>query len=261
MGGKIYEFDAAIVRRPAPTVTAGIRAIDRGDPSYEGVCREHDAYVAALQEAGVRVDVLEPLAAYPDSIFVEDPALVFSAGAILLRPGHARRAGEVDFLRPVLKRAFQRVLELPRGHVDGGDVLRTADRVMIGLSARTSRAGAEVLLECLAELGENGVIVQTPTAVLHFKSDCSLLDEATILVTERLSHSGVFSGFRQIIVPEGEEAAANALRVNDRVLVAQGHPRTLRLLGQAGYRVVALPAADIGKLDGGLSCLSLRWHG
>jgi dimethylargininase len=80
-------------------------------------------------------------------------------------------------------------------------------------------------------------------------------------VTERLSHSGVFSGFRQIIVPEGEEAAANALRVNDRVLVAQGHPRTLRLLGQAGYRVVALPAADIGKLDGGLSCLSLRWHG
>jgi dimethylargininase len=102
MGYKIYEFDAAIVRRPASTVSAGIRAVDQGDPTYEGVRGEHDAYVAALQEAGVQVEVLEPLEAFPDSIFVEDPALVFTIGAIVLRPGNVSRAGVAVIISTVL---------------------------------------------------------------------------------------------------------------------------------------------------------------
>jgi hypothetical protein len=164
MSYKIYEFDAAIVRRPAPTVTAGLRAVDQGDPTYEGVSGEHDAYVAALRDAGVQVEVLEPLAAFPDSIFVEDPALVFTIGAILLRPGSASREGEAELIGPVLEQHFERVLRLPRGCVDGGDVLRTPGKVMIGLSTRTTREGAEALVECLAELGEAVSSSRRPTA-------------------------------------------------------------------------------------------------
>jgi dimethylargininase len=260
MHHKVYEFDCALVRRPARSVTAGLRAVDQGDPSYEGVSAEHDAYVAALRQAGVRVDILDPLEAYPDSIFVEDPALVFTAGAILLRPGNVNREGESDLLEPALRHHFRKLLRLPRGHVDGGDVLRTPQKVMIGVSARTTREGAEALLECLSELGETGVIVNTPANVLHLKSDCSLLDEDSIITTQRLASSGLFSGFNQIVVPEGEEAAANALRVNDRVFVGEDYSRTAALLRKADYEVVPLRTSEIRKIDAGLSCMSLRWH-
>jgi dimethylargininase len=256
----VFRFGSALVRTPARSVARGLRADDRGDPSYEEVVREHDAYVAALRAAGVEVTTLPPLEAFPDSVFVEDPALVFAEGAILLRPGAASRAGEAAEIAAVLREIFDTVLELPApGFADGGDVLLTPQAVMIGLSARTDRVGAEALLACLDKLGRKGTIVETPAGVLHFKTDCSLLDEDSVLSTRRLARSGVFDGFRQVLVPDGEEAAANALRVNDVVLVAAGFPKTIEMLDQLGYQVVAVEVADIGRIDAGLSCMSLRW--
>ena len=257
----VYRFDSALVRTPARSVTRGLRADDRGDPSYDGVVREHDAYVAALRAAGVEVTVLPPLEAFPDSVFVEDPALVFTEGAILLRPGADARTGEVVEIGPALREIFDTVLELPSpGFADGGDVLLTPKGVMIGLSARTDRVGAEALLACLRQLGHDGSIVETPAGVLHFKTDCSLLDEDSVFSTRRLARSGVFDGFRQILVPEGEEAAANALRVNDVVLVASAFPRTIAMLDGLGYKVVPIETTEIGRVDAGLSCMSLRWR-
>ncbi len=256
----VFHFNSALVRTPARSVVNGLRADDRGDPTYEGVKGEHDAYVAALRAAGVEVTVLPALEAYPDSIFVEDPALVFAQGAILLRPGAASRAGEVAEIAPVLRDRFDIVLELPpNGFADGGDVLVTPGGVMIGLSARTDRAGAAALVACLAELDRKGEIVETPAGVLHFKTDCSLLDEESVLSTRRLARSGVFDGFRQVVVPEGEEAAANALRINDVVMVASDFPRTIEMLDQLGYQVVPIATSQIGRIDAGLSCMSLRW--
>jgi dimethylargininase len=257
----VYDFNSALVRRPATTVSAGLRAHDRGDPTYPGICAEHEAYVAALRAASLNVEVLPALEAFPDSVFVEDPALVFSAGAISLRCGAASRQGETAALQPALERHFERVIQLPRGTVDGGDVLVLPGKVLIGLSARTTREGAEALFQCLAALGQTGVVVQTPPDVLHLKSDCSLLDEATILTTSRLSRSGVFKGFKELIVPGGEEAGANVLRVNDQVLVGRDYPRTIEQLVSAGFRAVPLATAEIAKVDAGLSCMSLRWWG
>jgi dimethylargininase len=256
----VYSFNCAIVRRPATTVSAGLRAQDRGDPSFPGICAEHEAYVDALRTAGLRVDVLAALEEFPDSVFIEDPALVFGEGAVLLRPGAATRRGEADVLAPTLEACFERVLRLSRGTVDGGDVLALPRRVLIGLSARTTREGAEALVECLRTLGQRGVIVQTPADVLHLKSDCALLDEETILTTARLARTGIFSGFKALIVPRGEEAAANALRINDRVLVGRDHPGTLDLLAASGFLTVPLSTAEISKIDAGLSCMSLRWR-
>jgi len=252
-------FDSAIVRRPSPSVVNGLRAEDRGSPTYEGVAAEHAAYIQALETAGVAVQALDPLDDFPDSIFVEDPALVFTEGAVLLHPGAPSRAGERVFVAPVLKDRFATVLEIAQGFADGGDVLALPDRVMIGLSARTDRAGAQALADCLTQLGKRSQIVETPPGVLHFKTDCSLLDDETILSTERLASSGVFAGKKVLLTPPGEEAAANALRVNDVVLVGAGFPATRALLEKNGYNVVALQTGEIGKIDAGLSCMSLRW--
>lgn len=257
---KVFEFTSAIVRRPGASVVDGLRAVDTGSPSAEGVRAEHDAYIAGFERAGVKVTVLDPLEAYPDSVFVEDPALVYREAAILLRPGVASRAGEVAAIAPALRARFETVMELDTGHVDGGDVLTTPDAVMIGLSARTDQAGAEALIECLARIGRRGEIFQTPDNVLHFKSDCALLDDTTILSTQRLAGSGAFERFRQILTPPGEEAAANALRVNDTVFVGADYPGTIELLRSGGYHVAPLPISEIVKIDAGLSCMSLRWH-
>ena len=137
----------------------------------------------------------------------------------------------------------------------------TAREVLIGLSARTNEAGARALLGLLEQLGRKGRIVTTPPGVLHFKTDCSLLDEETVLCTPRLAASGVFKDYRVVLTPPGEEAAANSLRVNDSVFVGSAFPRTTDRLTANGYRVVTLPNAQIALLDAGFSCLSLRWRG
>ncbi|MBV9913603.1 MAG: hypothetical protein JOZ93_13555 [Sinobacteraceae bacterium] len=134
-----------------------------------------------------------------------------------------------------------------------------ADGVLIGLSTRTDATGAQLLLQALAAIGRAARIVRTPAGVLHFKSDCALLDPETVLSTQRLAAAGFFAGLRVLLVPEGEDAAANALRINDTVLLSAGFPRTLELLEAQGFNVVTLQTAEVAKIDAGLSCMSLRW--
>ena len=257
---QIFDFNRALVRKPSRSVTGGLAAVDRGRPSFESVVQEHAAYVRALEEAGVTVDILPPLEAYPDSIFVEDAALVFPGAAIVLRPGAPTRRGEAAEIAPALAARFDRVLHLAVGTVDGGDVLSTGRGVFIGRSARTNAEGAAALITLLRDIDLRGIAVTTPPDVLHFKSDCALLDEETILATPGLAATGVFEDFRVVVTPESEEAAANAVRVNDRVLLSAGYPRTADLLAKSGYNIAPLSTREIAKIDAGLSCMSLRWR-
>lgn len=256
----LHDFTHAIVRRPARSVVRGLRAGGGPDPTFAGVADEHAAYAAALVAAGVAVTVLPPLEAFPDSIFVEDAALVFPEGAILLRPGARSRAGEVAAIAPALEDKFDTVLALDEGFADGGDILATPERVLIGLSARTDKTGAGALTRLLAQFGRRAQIAETPADVLHFKADCALIDEETVLTTPRLSRTGVFKGFREILTPAGEDAAANALRVNGALFVGAAFRRTIDTLARAGFEVAPLAVDEIGRLDAGLSCLSLRWR-
>jgi dimethylargininase len=256
----VFEFDSALVRAPSRSAINGLRSDAAAVPSYEILSAEHAAYVAALKQAGLAIEVLPPLEAFPDSMFVEDPALVFPGAAILLRPGAPSRLGERDDMRRVLHRHFARVFELQDDeHADGGDILVTPEIVFIGLSARTNATGAEALALKLASLGRRPRIAETPPSILHFKTASSLLDDETILATPALAANGVFDGFRIMLAPEGEEAAANALRVNDVVFVAARFPRTIDLLSRKGYSVIPLDVSETAKLDAGLSCMSLRW--
>jgi len=258
---RVFNFDHAIVRRPCRNVVDGLRSDATAEPDFEGIVREHDTYVAALEGAGLIVDVLPPLEAFPDSVFVEDPALVFPEGAILLRPGAPTRLGEREEMRAPLHQRFEQVLEIEGDdeYADGGDVLVMSDIVLIGLSKRTNRKGAQALCEKLARLGRKAKIVETPKAVLHFKTAVSLLDEETVLATRTMADSGIFAGYKTVLVPEGEEAAANALRVNRVVLLGAHFPRTMDRVVKEKFAVAAVDVSEIGKLDAGLSCMSLRW--
>lgn len=253
-------FSRAIVRHPAASAVDGLRAIDRGAPDVAALAAEHAAYVATLRRLGLAVDELPALEAFPDSVFVEDPALVFPEGAILLRPGAPTRMGETPAIAPTLRERFATVLDLPEGgYADGGDVLVTAERIYIGLSARTDAAGAERLKGLLARFGYDAVAVTPPAGVLHLKTGCSLLDEETVLATAPVAAAGLFDGLRVVEVPEGEEPVANALSVNGTVLIADGFPRTAERLAGLGYAVERLKLDEVMKLDAGLSCMSLRW--
>ncbi|HEY1999956.1 dimethylarginine dimethylaminohydrolase family protein, partial [Paraburkholderia sp.] len=225
-------------------------------PTYQGVTAQHANYVAALREAGLKVDVLPPLEDFPDSTFVEDPALTFPEGAILLRPGAPSRAAEPEHLRDALARHFAKVIEIgPDEPVDGGDVLVTPEIVFIGLSKRTSLPGAKALQRKLRELGRASRISETPPGVLHFKTVSSLVAENAILCTT--AAASFFDGFKVLIAPE--DAAANAIRVNDTVFVGAEYPRTIAMLRAEGLTVTPIPVSEIAKLDAGLSCMSLRW--
>jgi dimethylargininase len=257
---RVFDFTNAIVRESGRSVVDGLREDRSAVPDLDGVRREHMTYVAALRESGLKVDILPPLEAFPDSMFVEDPALVFPEGAILLRPGAPTRLGEREEMRGALKRHFTKVVELEGDeYADGGDVMATPEVVFIGMSARTNRVGAEALVKKLERLGRKARIADTPKSILHFKTAVSLLDEETVLATQAMAESGIFDRFRIVATPAGEEAAANALRVNDAVLVGTRFPRTIDLLSKEGYAVKMLPVTEIGKLDAGLSCMSLRW--
>jgi dimethylargininase len=258
--GFSFRFTDAIVRKPGKSVVNGLRSVDRGSPNVELFETEHNLYVRALERAGLRVRVLPPLEAFPDSVFIEDTALCLAEGAVILRPGALSRTGEARATATAFAGFGMptRIVD-PGSFIDGGDILVTDTVILVGLSARTNRAGFDSLKNILSDWGYSVRAVRTPRRVLHFKSVCSLLDSDTILATSRVSGFECFSPFRVLTVPRGEEAAANSIRVNDRVLVPKGFPATLELIVRAGYLVEEVPVRQAGLLDGGVSCLSLRF--
>ncbi|HEY9038269.1 MAG TPA: arginine deiminase family protein [Roseovarius sp.] len=254
-------FSHAISRRPGASVTGGLRAEDRGAPDLARMQAAHDAYVATLRSTGAEVVVLDALEEYPDALFVEDTALCLPQGAVMMRPGAASRMGEVAQMRPTLAGLFDDLRDIQGpGHIEGGDILFTGREVLVGRSARTDTEGVAELRAILDEWGQSLREVQTPEGVLHFKTDCSLLDPDTILSTKLLDASGCFDGYRVLHLPDGEEAAANTIRFNDVVLMPDGFPKTADMLTREGYDVRPIDNTDCALLDGGMSCLSLRFN-
>jgi dimethylargininase len=253
---RVFDFDRAIVREPAGSVVHGLRTGSE-PPRHDRVLAEHRAYVAALEAAGVAVETLPALPEHPDSVFVEDPAFVLTEGAILLRPGAPSRFAEPAALAPALHRHFAHVAEVDEGFVDGGDILVLPDEILIGLSARTDETGARRFCELARDLGRRARIVEPPPGLLHFKTGCALVDEGAVLAAPALAP--LVSDYEVLPTPEGETAAANLIRVNDRVLMAAGFPKTAALLAERGLEVVPIDASEIAKIDAGLSCMSLRW--
>jgi len=179
-----------------------------------------------------------------------------------MRPGAPSRTNESGLLSTTLADLGHEVIHNEsEGFIDGGDVLITDSVVLVGLSERTNRTGFEWLETILAGWGYAVKAVRTPDQVLHFKSDCCVLDSETILATHRLSGAECFSPFRVLTVPRGEEAAANSIRVNDVVIVPEGFPATAELIAREGHVMETVSVSQPSLLDGGLSCMSLRLPG
>ena len=176
-----------------------------------------------------------------------------------MRPGAPSRIGEVNEIAAKLRELFKEVYEIETpGHIEGGDILVTGKEILVGRSARTDENGVSQLSEIVSHLGYVLREVFTPAEILHFKTDCSLLGSDEILSTKRLEASGCFDGYQVINVADGEEASANAIRVNDYLIMPAGFPKTKAILEDHGYKVKVINNTECAKLDGGMSCLSLR---
>ena len=253
-------FSQAIVRLPGANLPAGITTSTEGPPDLSRALEQHRAYCNALVACGLALSVLPADPAHPDGCFVEDVAVITPRGAIAMRSGDASRQGEVASVVPLIKAVFGDVAHIVApGTVDGGDVCEADGHYLIGLSARTNAAGAEQLAGLLADLGYSSdrVDIRGSQRLLHLKTGLSYLGDGRMLVTADVPR-GALGLFELIDVPENERYAANGARVNDKVLVAAGYPRTRAAIEDCGYEVLALEMSEFRKLDGGLSCLSLR---
>lgn len=260
MANLSYEFTHAVCRLPAKSIIEGLRETDTGQPSYDNFMKDHNDYIEALKTAGANVTVLDALEEFPDSVFIEDAALCLPKGAVIMRPGAPSRLGEAAAIKDVISGLYTNVAQIKGpGFIEGGDILTTETEILIGRSARTDSAGIEELSFIVKPWGYTVREVNTPKDILHFKTDCSLLDDRTILSTKRLAASGCFESYEVIVVAEGEEACANSIRYNDYVIMPDGFPKTQKILTDLGYLVKIIGNVETAKLDGGMSCLSLRF--
>jgi len=254
-------FTHAIVRPPPRSFAGGLTSGTGGPPDVDLALVQHRAYCAALADCGLELTMLPPDAVHPDSCFVEDTAIVTARGAILMRPGAASRQGEVAAIEPALRERFPALarIEAP-GTVDGGDVCDADGHFLIGISARTNEDGARQLARILESWGfRTGLVdIRGRQALLHLKSGMSYLGDGRMVISRELAGCTALGGYEAIEVAPGEAYAANCVAINGRVLVAAGYPRLAATLASRGCDVIPLQMSEFRRMDGGLSCLSLR---
>lgn len=253
-------FQHAIVRTPAPTLSQGITsAPELGKPDYEKAIMQHKAYIRALENCGVDVKVLGADDRFPDSCFIEDVAVCTRAFAMVTNPGAPTRMGEEKEIAAVLSDYYDNIeqIEAP-GTLEGGDVMMVKDHYYIGLSDRTNRQGANQLIAALENYGMKGSVVEMEK-MLHLKTGLAYLEDNILLTAGEFTGKDEFKFFTCLEVPEDEGYAANCIRVNDYVIVPEGFPKTKKMIEDAGLKVMTVDTFEYRKLDGGLSCLSLRF--
>jgi dimethylargininase len=255
-------FKHAIVRKPAENFAGGLTTATLGRPDYPEALAQHEAYCQALVRCGLALTELDPDPRFPDSTFVEDTAVLIAGGAILTRPGAPSREGEVRSVEATLAEFFPspQAIVSP-GTLDGGDICEAEGTIFIGISERTNPEGAEQLAGLLALQGLRPVLVDIRGigSLLHLKSGLAYLGEGRLAAISALSGREAFRDHEVVVVPPGEEYAANCVRVNDHLLVASGFTGTAAILARLGYSILPLDMSEFQKMDGGLSCLSLRF--
>lgn len=247
----------AIVRPPTANSGDGLTTSDLGPPDFERMLAQHREYVRILGSLGIEIIMLDADEHYPDACFVEDTAVVTPDVAVVTRPGAVPRRGEEAAVEPRLAalRSVARI-EAP-GTVDGGDILVMGERVLIGLSERTNEEGAGQLSRILEVYGMQCTTLDAGEG-LHLKSSINALGNYRLLVTPEFSELPELSTFERVVIPADEKYAGNSLWVNDHVLVPAGFPATRDLIEKLGTKTVETDVSEFRKMDGGLTCLSIR---
>lgn len=253
----------AIVRLPAANFEQGLTSVDSGRPDFAVATAQHASYCAALRRCGLELSWLDADSTFPDSTFVEDTAVLTRASAILTRPGATSRRGEVASVEPALRQF--------RGHIDaivapatldGGDVCAAGDHFFIGISARSNEVGARQLTEFLARDGytSSTVDIRGIDSILHLKSGVSFLDGNRLVLIDALREHPAFAGYDSVPVSGDEEYGANLLCINGQVIMSTGFARLEVSLRDLGYEPITLDMSEFRKMDGALTCLSLRFR-
>ncbi len=255
-------FNHAIVRTPCPKVCDGITsAPELGQPIYEKALEQHAKYIEALKACGVDVLVLPAMEEYPDSCFVEDVAVVNDKCAIITNPGADTRKGETAGIIEAIDRFYT---EEQTGHIvapgtlEGGDVMKCGDTYYVGLSARTNQEGFDQFAAFMGKYGFKSVLVPLEL-VLHLKTGVNYLENNKMLVSGEFVDKPEFAQYERIVIPDEEAYAANCIWMNGTVIVPEGYPAVLEAVKGAGYPVLTVDTSEFRKIDGGLSCLSLRF--
>lgn len=255
-------FQNVIVRRPCRAMVEGITSNPQlGKPDYTLALAQHDAYIEALKQCGVQVTVLPADERYPDSCFVEDPAVITRKCAIITNPGAPSRNGEKDEIIGAIRMFFSEdeieYIQAP-GTLEGGDVMMVGDHFYVGRSARTNEEGIRQFIAILEKHGLSGSEVPLEE-VLHLKTGVNYLENNNMLVSGEFTDKPEFAKYNRIRIPETEAYAANCIWVNGTVIVPKGYPAVEAAVRSLGYHVLLVDTSEYRKLDGGLSCLSLRF--
>lgn len=252
-------YTTAIVRTPGKSMTEGLTTASFGKPDHDQALSQHEKYVQALADCSLVVTILQADEQFPDSCFVEDVALCTPQCAVITRPGAPSRRGETATILPVLSLFYDdlQVINGP-GTVEAGDIMLTEDHCFIGISGRTDMNGAKEMAVILERYGIGTTFVELST-MLHLKTGVAYLGNNTLLVTGELTRARPFRDYVLLEVPQEESYAANCILVNGSVIMPAGFPWTARMVRQAGYPVIEVEMSEFRKLDGGVSCLSLRF--
>ncbi|MBI9055206.1 MAG: hypothetical protein JEY96_15390 [Bacteroidales bacterium] len=251
-------FTKAIVRKPASTYANGITTSDLGKPDINLALKQHEAYCEALIKCGLELIILDADPNFPDSCFVEDTAVVTKDFGIITRPGDKRRLGEEIEIKKVLEPLLKlHYIEEP-GTLDGGDIMQADNKFYIGISDRTNNEGSRQLSNILSKYNYEAISI-TVKDILHFKTGINYLGENNLLVQKSFFDLPDLKNYNKTIVKSTENYAANSLRINNCVIVPKGFPETKSNIEKLGYKIIELEMSEFQKMDGGLSCLSLRF--
>jgi dimethylargininase len=252
-------FTRAIVRKPCKAMLNGLTEANMGEPNYALAFEQHQDYIVALKECGLQVTELPALEEFPDSCFVEDVALLSSKCAILTHPGAESRRGETSHIEGAIAEFYPTIERINfSGHVEAGDIMMVGDHFYIGLSDRTDVNGATQLIDILAKHDLTGSMVEM-SELLHLKTGVSYLENNNLLTFGEMHSHADFKQFTRTEIDEDESYAANSVWINGTVLVPKGFPKALHKIQQLGYKTREVAMSEFQKLDGGLSCLSLRF--
>ena len=255
-------FTRAIVKQPCSRFASGLTTAKLGKPDLELVLRQHQAYCDALESCGLELIRLPPDDKYPDSTFVEDMAVLTPRGAVITWPGAGSRMGEVLSIADVVEKYFNNVQWIKKPNfLDAGDVCQAGEHFFIGISRRTNWHGAEQLAGYLNSFGYSSTLIDIRglSNILHLKSGMAYLSGRRLVVIDAFRNVPEFSDYDLIWLTSTEKHAANCLPVNGTVLIASGFPGMKRELERLGYPTISLDMSEFQKMDGGLSCLSLRF--
>jgi dimethylargininase len=255
-------FHYAVVRTPGKNFADGLTTADLGIPDLEKAMLQHQQYCGALVKCGVELITLPADLRYPDSTFVEDAAILLPKFAVLTNPGADSRKGEVEEIRPIIRKFYTNVFRIESpGTLDGGDICEAGSHFFIGISERTNEEGGLQLARILVNGGYSASFIEVRgvPGILHLKSGIAYLGDNNLVLINALANQEQFKNYHIIRVDENENYSANCVLVNDFVLLPDGFPQIKKSLLKLGYRVISLEMSEFRKMDGGLSCLSLRF--